>query len=159
MDECRLGTAQKLWTCIFFFPKPRGDKKGYATLQGLADYKHLVEVQVSTNEFLRIPCSSRTETLEQLQQFLQATFEKERAPWAATEKGICESVLNDGRECVDRKDGRNGRARYTSTLKMQIRRMEDEKTVWIARQCTKLDFWTDWLTSLMDLDDHFQHLL
>lgn len=76
--------------------------------------------------------------LEQLQQFLQGTFQKDCAATSSTEKRMCSQILNNGDEHVDRKDSKERMARYTSTFYLFIGYMEgkeNECTVRCAHHC------------------------
>lgn len=52
------------------------------------------------------------------------TLQKELTESTTAEKGICSTTLNMGDECVDRKECKNGRARYTSTSHFLFEYME-----------------------------------
>lgn len=71
---------------------------------GFTDYNHPLEVEARANEFLHTLSSFPKETLEQLQQLVQGTFQKELGASNATERSIWSPIVKKADEHVDWKD-------------------------------------------------------
>lgn len=82
----------------------------YKILHGLAVYDRALQAEACENDFLHTPSCFPKETLAQLQQFGQETFEKERAGSTAA-KRMWSPIMNKGDERIDRKECEEGRER------------------------------------------------
>lgn len=102
MNKSLSGTVQWVCMCIFAAGIAELVNSGYTIDYEFADYSLLMEVEANAKRFLYTPSSLRKAGLEQLQKFVQDTFQKEHAAYIATEKKMCSKILNIGEELIDR---------------------------------------------------------
>lgn len=130
---------------------------GYRFLHWFADYSCPLEVEASENDFLHTPSSLPEKTLEQLQTFIQGTFQKDRAASNAMEKRIWSPNMNEGDGRIDKKDHQEGRMKYKFPFYLLMGYMEEKENVCTARQLAALHLSLGWLSISMDLNDSFQY--
>lgn len=123
-----LGTGLKLHSgygrALFYARNAEVVHRWYKMLHELSDYNRILKVGASANRFLYTISSFSNATLERLDQFWQGTFQKGLAAFTATEERIWSPIVNKEGERVDRKNGGEGRARYTSTSNLLLGYME-----------------------------------
>lgn len=78
-------------------------------LNGFADYNRSPEIEASTIDSLHMPGSFAKETLEQLQKFMQGTFQKVPAASTARGKRMWSLIVKNGDERVEWKYARRER--------------------------------------------------
>lgn len=113
----------------------------------VANYNRSLKVDVSANEFFQRPSSFRNRTLEQLQKFLQGTFQNDRVASPAAEKGMWRPIVNKGDECVDSEINGQRRSKCTYTSNLLVGCMEEKDSLWTEWHSVALDLLLEKLSS------------